>query len=77
METTRPFRKKLEEVRDLISRKASEREVVEYLGISQKTLIKLKNKHLKLAKAIDKDNEEMRRTIRSKIFKITNFKKSL
>ena len=64
--------KKLEGVRDLISRKASERQVAEYLGISQKTLIKLKNKHPKLAEAIDKGNEEMRKTLLSNIYKIAN-----
>ncbi len=64
--------RKLEGVRDLISRKASERQVAEYLGISQKTLIKLKNKHPKLAEAIDKGNEEMRKTLLSNIYKIAN-----
>lgn len=61
---------KLSGIRDMISRRATQKQVSEYLGISEKTLIKLKNRHVRLAEAIDKGNEDMRLELEDAMYKL-------
>lgn len=62
--------RKLEGIRDMISRRATQKQVAEYLGITQKTLIKLKKKHPRLADAIDRGNEDLRKELNDAMYKM-------
>jgi len=54
---------KLSAIKEMISKRAHQKEVAEYLGISEKTLIKLKKVHPKINRAFEYGNEEMKDNI--------------
>lgn len=58
---------KLAGIRDMVSKRCTQKQISEYLGISEKTLIKLKNRHTKLAEAIDRGNEDLRLEAENKL----------
>jgi len=60
---------KLEGIRELVSKRVSEGKIAEYLGISQKTLIRLKKVYPKVNAAIDKGREDLRHELIDSIYK--------
>ena len=61
---------KLSGIRDMVSKRATQKLIAEYLGITEKTFIKLKKKHVKLAQAIDRGNEDLRLEAESKLLMV-------
>lgn len=51
---------KLQSVKELVSKRANQKQIAEYLGITEKTLIKLKKVHPDLNKAFFYGNEELK-----------------
>lgn len=51
---------RLKAIAEMISKRATQRQVAEYLGITEKTLIKLRKAHPKLNKAFQYGDEELK-----------------
>lgn len=51
---------RLKAISEMISKRATQRQVAEYLGITEKTLIKLRKAHPKLNKAFQYGDEELK-----------------
>jgi hypothetical protein len=51
---------KLKAVQEMVSKRATQKQISEYLGITQKTLIKLKGAHKKFSDAFEYGDEELK-----------------
>ena len=60
---------KLNAIKEMISKRAHQKQVAEYLGITEKTLIKLKKTHPKLSRAFTYGNEELKNNLVDSILK--------
>lgn len=63
------LKKKLKDVKELVAKNITQKRIAEYLGMTEKTLIKLKKKHKKLEKAFIYGNDELLETLMSTILK--------
>lgn len=60
---------KLKAIQELVSKRATQKQVAEYLGITEKTLIKLKKAHPKLQRAFVYGNEDLRNKLEDALLK--------
>lgn len=61
--------KKLKAIKEMVAKRATQRQVAEYLGISEKTIIKLRKAHSKLNDAFNYGNEELKVALMDAIYK--------
>jgi len=54
---------KLKSISEMISRRATQKQIAQYLGISEKTLIKLRKTHSKLDSAFQYGDEELKQKL--------------
>ena len=54
---------KLKAISEMTSKRATQRQVAEYLGVTEKTIIKLRKVHPKLDKAFQYGDEELKQTL--------------
>jgi DNA-binding XRE family transcriptional regulator len=54
---------KLKAISDMISKRATQKQIAQYLGVTEKTLIKLRKVHPKLDKAFQYGDEELKQTL--------------
>ena len=54
---------KLKSISEMISRRATQKQIAQYLGISEKTLIKLRKTHSKLDRAFQYGDEELKQKL--------------
>ena len=54
---------KLEAIKEMVAKRATQRQVSEYLGISEKTIIKLRKVHPKLNDAFSYGDEVLKNTL--------------
>lgn len=60
---------KLNAIKEMVSKRAHQIQIAEYLGITEKTLIKLKKIHPRLFRAFEYGNEEMKGNILDAVLK--------
>src|SRR5690554_2713859 len=61
--------KKLKAIKEMVAKRATQRQVADYLGISEKTLISIRKKHPKLNDAFNYGNEELKVALMDAIYK--------
>jgi DNA-binding XRE family transcriptional regulator len=54
---------KLKAISEMISKRATQKQIAQYLGVTEKTLIKLRKAHPKLDKAFQYGDEELKQTL--------------
>lgn len=59
---------KLEAIKEMVAKRATQRQVAEYLGISEKTIIKLRKVHPKLNDAFSYGDEVLKNTLLDAIY---------
>ncbi len=60
---------KLKAIAEMTSKRATQKEIAEYLGITQKTIIKLRKKHPRLEAAFQYGDEELRKSLEDAMLK--------
>ncbi len=60
---------KLKSIKDMVSKRATQKKVAAYLGITEKTLIKLRKAHRELNDAFQYGNEELKNTLIDAVYK--------
>ena len=68
-ETSGHLDEKLKSISEMVSKRATQRQVAEYLGITEKTIIKLKKVHPKLNNAFQYGDEELKHKLLDAVYR--------
>ncbi|MDX9743783.1 MAG: hypothetical protein RBT59_08210 [Arcobacteraceae bacterium] len=63
------LKEKFKAIKEMVAKRATQRQVAEYLGITEKTLISIRKKHPKLNDAFNYGNEELKVALMDAIYK--------
>ena len=63
------LKEKFKAIKEMVAKRATQRQVAEYLGITEKTLISIRKKHSKLNDAFNYGNEELKVALMDAIYK--------
>ena len=63
------LKKRLKDVQDLVAKNITQKKIAEFLGMTEKTLIKLKKKHKRLEQAFIQGNDDQKDALINVIFK--------
>lgn len=68
-ETSGHLDEKLKSISEMVSKRATQRQVAEYLGITEKTIIKLRKVHPKLNNAFQYGDEELKHKLLDAVYR--------